>query len=42
MVFTDINMIRINKIITKLIANVGTDKITYFLMGETISLFSLL
>lgn len=31
-------MIRINKIITKLIKNVGIDKITHFFAGATISL----
>lgn len=31
-------MIRISNIITKLIANVGTDKITHFFAGATIAL----
>lgn len=31
-------MIRINKIITKLIKNVGLDKITHFFVGATIAL----
>ena len=31
-------MIRISKIITKMIANVGIDKVTYFLVGATIAL----
>ena len=31
-------MIRISKIIIKLIANVGTDKITHFFVGATIAL----
>ena len=33
-----IDMIRINNIITKLIANIGIDKITHFFAGETIAL----
>ena len=33
-----IDMIRINKIITKLIENVGIDKITHFFAGATIAL----
>ena len=37
-----IDMRKINKIITKLIEKVGIDKVTHFLMGETISLISLL
>lgn len=35
-------MIKISKTITKLIKNVGLDKITHFFAGATISLISLL
>ena len=38
MVFTDIDMRKINKIITKMIKNVGIDKITHFFAGATIAL----
>ena len=42
MAFTDIDMIRINEIIKRLIERFGIDKITHFLMGETTSFISLL
>ena len=38
MVSIGIDMRRINKIITKLIKNVGIDKITHFFVGATIAL----
>lgn len=38
MVFIDINMRKINKIITKLIGKVGIDKLTHFFTGATIAL----
>ena len=38
MVFTDIDMRKINKIITKMIKKVGIDKITHFFVGATIAL----
>lgn len=38
MAFVDINMIKINKIIIKMIKNVGIDKITHFFAGATIAL----
>ena len=38
MVFIRIDMRKINKIIAKMIANVGLDKITHFFTGATIAL----
>ena len=38
MAFTDIDMRKLNKIITKLIVRVGIDKITHFFAGATIAL----
>ena len=38
MVFIGIDMRRINKIIIKLIKNVGLDKVTHFFAGATIAL----
>ena len=38
MTFIDLDMRKINKIITKLIKNIGIDKITHFFAGATIAL----
>ena len=38
MAFTDIDMRKINKIITKMIVNIGIDKLTHFFAGATIAL----
>lgn len=38
MAFIDINMRKINRIVTKLIKNVGIDKVTHFFVGATIAL----